>query len=87
MTERHPETGKESPEFDHEIDTRGIVRVGIQLGVVTLVAAALMWPLLKGLGEFDARGDAPKVALQADRDAMARQGPGGRSCRPALKTT
>ena len=50
---------------------------GSQLGVVTLVAAALMWPLLKGLGKFDARGDAPKVALQADREAMARQGPGG----------
>lgn len=78
MTERHHQDGSGSPEpFDHEIDTRAIVRVGIQLGIVALVAAALMWPLLKGLGKYDARADAPKVALQAERDAMARQGPGG----------
>jgi hypothetical protein len=78
MTERHDshDHGSQEP-FDHEIDTRAVVRVGIQLIVVTLVSVALMWPLLKGLGKLDARSDAPPVALQAERDALARQGPAG----------
>lgn len=71
QTDRHaPHTPHE---VDSEIDKGAIVRTGIQLIVVTAVSAALMWPLLKGLGSFEAKKDAPKAAMQAQRDALAQQ--------------
>ena len=60
-------------EVDADIDKGAIVRTGIQLVVVTVVSAAVMWPLLKGLDALEAGKDAPKTAMQAQRDALDRR--------------
>ena len=43
--------------FDREINVRGIVVSGIALVIVTVVAALLMWWLLKGFEHYDEKRD------------------------------
>jgi hypothetical protein len=47
----------ETEQFDREINVRGIVVSGVALAVVCLVAALLMWWLLKGFEHYDEKRD------------------------------
>ena len=47
----------ETEQFDREINVRGIVISGIALVVVCVVAALLMWWLLKGFEHYDEKRD------------------------------
>lgn len=47
----------ETEAFDREINVRGIVISGVALAVVCLVAALLMWWLLKGFERYDEKRD------------------------------
>jgi hypothetical protein len=47
----------ETESFDREINVRAIVVSGIALAVVCLVAALLMWWLLKGFEHYDEKRD------------------------------
>ena len=47
----------ETESFDREINVRGIVISGIALVVVCVVAALLMWWLLKGFEHYDEKRD------------------------------
>jgi hypothetical protein len=73
MSDHHASShqGNHGGDVDHDIDKPAIVKVGVQLVVVTVISVALMWPLLKVFGKMEAKNDAPKVPMQAQRDAMA----------------
>jgi hypothetical protein len=73
MSDHHAPShhGDHGGDVDHDIDKSAIVKVGVQLVVVTVVSVALMWPLLKAFGHMEAKNDAAKVPMQAQRDAMA----------------
>jgi hypothetical protein len=55
----------ESSGFDREINLRGILWSGVGLVAVTVVAAALMWWLLKGFEKFDERRDPRPSPIEA----------------------
>jgi len=64
---QHHETheSRESSAFDREINLRGILFSGIGLVAVTIVAAALMWWLLKGFEGHDERHDPRPTPIEA----------------------
>ena len=49
-------------------DTRGVIRAGIVLALVTLVASALVLFLFRWLAEREARGDAPPPPMAGSLD-------------------
>jgi hypothetical protein len=51
-----------------DADTRAVIRAGILLGLVTLVASALVLFLFRWLAEREARGDAPPPPMAASLD-------------------
>ena len=55
----------ESSAFDREINLRAILLSGIGLVAVTVVAAALMWWLLKGFEGHDERHDPRPTPIEA----------------------
>ncbi|HKI04049.1 MAG TPA: hypothetical protein VKK31_18865 [Thermoanaerobaculia bacterium] len=55
----------EDADFDREIDVRSIVWSGVALTVVTLVAAVIVWLLLRGIGSYDDRRDVPLSPIEA----------------------
>ena len=63
--QNHDHHKQESSGFDREINLRGILWSGIGLVAVTVVAAALMWWLLKGFEKFDERRDPRPTPIEA----------------------
>jgi hypothetical protein len=80
MTERarpHPDhvEGAGPEGFDHEVDLRVVVWIGVALAGATAVVALLMWWLVAGFERFDAKRQPPAPPLAEARRQVAPPGP------------
>jgi len=64
-TERRGTPEPHEPEFDREIDVRGILWTGIFLVALALVVSLLMWWLLRGFSRFDEKRDVQLTPIEA----------------------
>lgn len=56
--------GVETGEFDREIQVRNVILTGLAMTVTIVVAAVLMWWLLRGIGNFETGRDAPLTPIE-----------------------
>lgn len=77
-TERHDEPRR----FDAEIERGSILRLGAGLAVVTVIAMALMWLLLRGFERHATKTAPPSPVLASEIRAATAQGPPGPQLQP-----
>jgi len=73
MSDHRPHGGE--PPIDHEIDARGIGKVGAWLAVVTVVGFVVSWGFYLVLSSVEGKSDAPPSPLAEARAPRVAPGP------------